>query len=78
MKYIIVKFETKEYAKSYDDIKPDKYLSKLVLERSNGYPWKSWSCNLEDALVFYSDETAKAVITLLRSNTPWVLKIEEF
>ena len=77
MRYIIVKFETKEYAKSYDDIKPDKYLSKLVLERSNGYPWKSWSCNLEDALVFYSDETAKAAITLLKSNSPFIFKVIE-
>lgn len=77
MKYIVLKLETRSGAQSYDDIKPDKYLSRLVLEKSNGYPWKSWSCNLEDALVFYSDETAKAAITLLKSNSPFIFKVIE-
>ena len=74
MKFVIVKLETKSGARSYDDIKPDKYLSKLVLENSNGYPWKSWSDNLENALIFYSKSTAKAVVTLLESNSPFIFK----
>ena len=74
MRYVVVKLETKEYAKSYDDIKPDKYLSKLALDNGTGYPWKNWSNRLEDALIFDSDETAKAVITLLRSNSPFIFK----
>ena len=74
--YVIVKLETKAYAKSYDDIKPDKYLYELRLKESN-YPYKSWCENVENAIIFYRKEYAKAAIELLRSNTPYVLKIEE-
>ena len=38
-KYVIVKLEEKADAKSYDDIKPDKYLSVFKLQGSQ-YPYK--------------------------------------
>ena len=78
MRYVVVKLEIKEYAKSYDDIKPDKYLSKLTLDNSSGYPWKSWTDNIDNAIIFYSKELAKATITLLRSNSPFIFKAIEF
>lgn len=74
MKFVIVKLETKVGARSYDDIKPDKYLSKLLLDNSCGYPYKSWTENLENALIFYSKSTAKAAVTLLESNSPFIFK----
>lgn len=78
MRYVVVKLETKEYAKSYDDIKPEKYLSKLTLDNGSGYPWKSWTDNIDNAIIFYSKELAEATITLLKSNTPWILKCSTF
>jgi len=78
MKYVVVKLETKEYAKSYDDVDPDKYLSKLVLDNCSGYPSKSWTNNLDNALIFYDEDNARAVVTLLRSNSPFIFKIIEF
>lgn len=74
MKFVIVKLETRAGAKSYDDIYPDKYLSKLTLDNCIGYPMKSWSNDLENALIFYSKSTAKAVVTLLKSNSPFIFK----
>lgn len=71
MKYVVVKLET-------DDIYSDKYLSKLVLDNCSGYPWKNWTSNLDNALIFYSEDTAKAAVTLLRSNSPFIFKIIEF
>ena len=74
MKFVIVKLETRVGAKSYNEIKPDKYLAKLTLDNGSGYPMKSWSDNLENALIFYSKSTAKAVVTLLESNSPFIFK----
>ena len=78
MKYVVVKLETNIGAKSYDDVKPDKYLSKLTLDNGNGYPWKNWTSDLDNAIIFYSKNTAKAAITLLESNSPFIFKPIEF
>lgn len=71
MKCVVVKFDT-------NDIYPDKYLYKLVLDNGTGYPWASWTDNLDNALIFYNEDNAKAVVTLLRSNSPFIFKIIEF
>lgn len=78
MKYVVVKLETKVGARSYDDIKPDKYLSKLTLDNCSGYPWKSWTDKLDNAIIFYGKDFAKAAITLLESNSPFIFKAIEF
>lgn len=78
MKYVVVKLETRFGARSYDDIKPDKYLSKLTLDNGSGYPWKNWTDNLDNAIIFYNEEYAKAAITLLESNSPFIFKAIEF
>jgi hypothetical protein len=76
-KYIIIKLETQEFAKTYDDIKPDKYLSTFKLEYSP-YPYKTWTSFIENAIAFFEEEDAKKVCDLLRINTPYPLKVEKF
>ena len=73
-KYVIVKLEEKEYAKSYDDIKEDKYLSKFVLQFSS-YPSKSWTPYLENDIKFFKREDAKSIIDILKINTPYPLQM---
>lgn len=73
-KYVIVKLEKKEYAKSYDDIKEDKYLCKFVLQFSP-YPSKAWTPYLENAIKFLNKEDAKAIIDILKINTPYPLQM---
>lgn len=73
-KYVIVKLENKEYAKSYDDIKEDKYLCKFELQFSP-YPSKAWTSYLENAIKFFNKENAKAIIDILKINTPYPLQM---
>ena len=75
-KYIIVKLEEVEYAKSYDDIKPDKYLTKFVLDGSP-YPNKSWTSNIEHAIWFSKEEDAKNLRDLLYVNSPYPIRVEK-
>jgi len=74
-KYVIVKLEEKADAKSYDDIKPDKYLSVFKLQGSQ-YPYKNWTCNIECAIWFSNKEHAKYICNLLAVNTPYPIKTE--
>ena len=75
-KYVIIKLEEKEYAKSYDDIKEDKYLTKFVLDGSP-YPYKSWTPNIEYAMWFFEEDDAKKICSLLKVNTPYPLRVEK-
>ena len=74
-KYVIIKLEEKEYAKTYDDIKPDKYLQIFKLDGSP-YPYKSWTAYVENAMWFFEKEDAQAICHLLGVNTPWPLRVE--
>ena len=74
-KYVIVKLEEKEYAKTYDDIKPDKYLRLFKLQGSQ-YPYKDWTCNIECAIWFSNEEHAKYICKLLAVNSPYPIKTE--
>lgn len=73
-KYVIIKLEEKEYAKSYDDIKPDKYLRVFKLDGSQ-YPYKDWTRDEEYAIWFSEEEDAKKLRDLLYVNSPYPLKI---
>jgi len=75
-KYVIIKLEEKEYAKSYDDIKEDKYLHAFKLLDGNPYPYKDWTYSLDRAIKFLSKDDAKCVCNLLKVNTPYPLRIE--
>ena len=74
-KYVIVKLEETEYAKTYDDIKPDKYLRVFKLDGSP-YPYKDWTCNIECAIWFYNKEHAKYICNLLAIYSPYPIKTE--
>jgi len=74
-KYVIVKLEENEYANTYDDIKPDKYLRLFKLQGSQ-YSYKEWTCNIECAIWFSKEEDAQSICHLLGVNTPWPLKVE--
>lgn len=74
-KYVIIKLETKPYAKTYDDIKEDKFLRVFKLDGSQ-YPYKDWTSSLDRAIGFSDREDAKKICDLLRINTPYPLKIE--
>lgn len=76
-KYIIIKLEEKEYAKSYDDIKEDKYLCKFILQFSP-YPDKRWTQYIENAIWFSKEEDAKKICDLLKVNTPYPLRVEKY
>jgi hypothetical protein len=73
-KYVIVKLEETEYTKSYDDIKPDKYLRVFKLDGSP-YPYKDWTRDEECAIWFSEEEDAKKLRDLLYVNSPYPLKI---
>ena len=75
-KYIIIKLEEKAYAKSYDDIKPDKYLRAFKLDGSP-YPDKSWTSNIETAIWFSEEEDAKKLRDLLYVNSPYPIRVEK-
>ena len=75
-KYIIVKIETKPYAQSYDDIKPDKYLRTFKLDGSP-YPYKDWTSNIETAIWFSEEEDAKKLRDLLYVNSPYPIRVEK-
>ena len=74
-RYVIVKLEEKENAKSYEDIKPDKYLRVFKLEESP-YPHKDWTCDIEWAIWFFNKEHAKYICDLLAVNSPYPIKTE--
>lgn len=74
-KYVIVKLEEKEYAKTYDDIKPDKYLRLFKLQGSQ-YPYKDWTSNIECAIWFSKEEDAKKLRDLLYVNSPYPIRVE--
>lgn len=76
-KYVIIKLEEVAYAKSYDDIKPDKYLRVFKLDGSP-YPYKSWTSNLEYAMWFFKEDDAKKICDLLKVNTPYPLRVEKY
>lgn len=71
MKWVIIKKEQKEYATSYDDIKPDKYLCKLSYEYSP-YSSRSYTDNPERAITWQSEEQAKAVVNIIQKDTPFI------
>jgi len=75
-KYVIIKLEIKEDAKSYDDIKEDKYLTKFVLDGSP-YPYKNWTSNIEYAIWFSEEEDAKKLRDLLYVNSPYPIRVEK-
>lgn len=75
-KYVIIKLEEKEFAKTYDDIKEDKYLYTFKLIDGNPYPYKCWTSNLNMAIKFFDKENAQCICKLLRVNTPWPLRVE--
>jgi hypothetical protein len=75
-KYVIVKLENVAYAKSYDDIKPDKYLRVFKLDGSP-YPYKDWTSNIEYAIWFSKEEDAKNLRDLLYVNSPYPIRIEK-
>ena len=75
-KYVIVKLEETEYAKSYDDIKPDKYLSVFKLDGSP-YPYKNWTRNIKYAIWFSKEEDAKKLRDLLYVNSPYPMRVEK-
>ena len=78
MKRILIeKRETRVGAQSYDDIKPDRYLSKFVMDNANGYPHKNFSTDINNALQFPTIESAKHVIELLHLNSPYIYKVIE-
>lgn len=74
-KYVIVKLEESEYAKSYNDIKPDKYLRVFKLDGSP-YPYKDWTSKPEYAIWFSNKEHAKYICNLLAVNSPYPIKTE--
>ena len=76
MKYVIVKYDVKPNAKSYDDIKEDKYLTYFELDR-NPYPIKRWTQYIEYAIHFYNKTFAKYIIDILGVNSPYPMKVEE-
>lgn len=76
-KYVIVKLEEKEYAKTYYDIKPDKYLRVFKLQGSQ-YPYKDWTCNIECAIWFSKEEDAKKLRDLLYVNSPYPISVEKY
>lgn len=75
-KYVILKIEEKVGAKSWNDIEPDKYLCKFVLDGSI-FPWKTWTSNIESAIIFHSKEDAKGICNMLSINSPYPLRIEK-
>jgi len=75
-KYVIVKLEEVAYAKSYDDIKPDKYLRVFKLDGSP-YPYKNWTSNIEHAIWFSEEEDAKKLKDLLYVNSPYPIRVEK-
>ena len=75
-KFVIVKLETHMFAKTYDDIKEDKYLATFVLN-GTPYPIKCWTSHLESAIWFGHREDALKICDLLGVNTPYPLRIEE-
>jgi len=75
-KFVIVKYETKPNAKSYDDIVEEKYLMRFILDH-NPYPIKSWTKNIENSILFFNKDYAKMVCEMLSVNTPYPLKVEE-
>ena len=75
---VIVKLEEKEYAKSYDDIKPDKYLKTLKWKNSSGYPIREWTNDPELAIHWHDERQAKQAACLLQREVPWPLRVEHY
>lgn len=78
MKYVIVKYDTKPDAKSYDDIKEDKYLGTFLFDWGESYPLKSWTKLIENAIKFPNKEIAEAIINILSYNSPYPMKVESY
>lgn len=76
MKYLIIKYDVKPNAKSYDDIQEDKYLEYFELDH-NLYPSKRWTRYVDDAIHFYNKTFTKHIIDILGVNSPYPMKIEE-
>ena len=76
MEYIIEKHEEKINAKSYDDIREDKYLKGVELNQY-GFPIKHWTDDYGKAMRLASKEHAKQIVSLIAVNSSYPLVVKE-
>ena len=70
---VIIKKELTPDAKSYDDIKSDKYLKSIFWD-SNGYPKREWTNSLKTAIHWHDKPYAKCIAQVLSKEVPYPVK----
>lgn len=71
---VIIKREMKPDAKSYNDIKPNKYLAMISWD-ANGHPQRSWTSSLKVAIHWESKDYAKHIAQVLKKEMPFPLAV---
>ena len=74
--YILIeKLEQKNDTKSYDDVKPDRYLRYLCWSDSNGYPTAHWTDDPDVAIRWHDKEYAKHICAVLNRKKPYPIRV---